>query len=102
MTEPKHIPGPWQYQDADGCFDVVASDGRWVAYVAGTPSAENRPTAVTREMRQATGHLISAAPDLLAFVTAIAKRDPVFAKGHEKQVIAAARALVAKAEGSAQ
>lgn len=50
---------------------------------------------------EANAHLIAAAPDLLAFVAKIANYDPVFAKGHEKQVIANARALVAKATGGA-
>lgn len=41
--------------------------------------------------------LSKIAPELLAFVKDFAGRDPVFAKGHEKQRIADARALVAKA-----
>lgn len=47
-------------------------------------------TAIVREQAQ---------PDLLSFVKRHAERNPVFAKGHEKEIIAEARRLVAQAEG---
>lgn len=55
----------------------------------GSPSSRKVPDQV---------RLFCAAPDMLEFIRRIAKRDPVFAKGHEKQVIKDAAALVAKAE----
>lgn len=49
--------------------------------------------------KRADAQLFSVAHELLEFVRNQAKRDPVFAKGHDKQVIADAKALIAKAEG---
>ncbi len=56
-------------------------------------SAGQRNTSAS----DASPQLAAIARELLAFVEGEAARDPVFAKGHEKQRIAAARALVAKA-----
>jgi hypothetical protein len=57
------------------------------------------PDAATREDVAAIHALIVAAPDLMAFVGRIARQDPVFAKGHEKRVIADARELFVRAGG---
>jgi hypothetical protein len=57
------------------------------------------PEAATGEDVRAIHSLIAAAPDLLEFVRRQARLNPVFAKGNDKQIIAEAIALVAKAEG---
>lgn len=89
---PDHTNGPWKAfsrLDAYGLPEIVvtADNGCPIAVVAN--HAEFK----------ANSHLIAAAPELLDFVRGHAKRDPVFAKGLEKKVIADAIALVAKAEG---
>ena len=48
----------------------------------------------------ASAHLFATAPELFAFVAVEAKTDPVFVKGYQKERIALARALVAKATGA--
>jgi hypothetical protein len=53
--------------------------------------------------READSRLSELAPDLLAIVARVARQDPIFAKGADKkQLIAAARALVEKANGGAR
>lgn len=95
QTEQKsmHTPGPWSaFTDDSGSrphTNIVAVNPR-TDCVFSLPGHHKRDPNV---------QLIAAAPELLDFIRQIAKRDPVFAKGHEKQVIADARALVAKAEG---
>ncbi len=51
----------------------------------------------TRSGDETKSALLSVAPELLAFVAEIARVNPVFVKGRERQRIAEARALVEKA-----
>lgn len=53
--------------------------------------------AMTKPHETPSQRLADIVSELLAFVKDIARMDPVFVKGHEKQRIADARALVAKA-----
>lgn len=89
---PNHTPGPWHVGGKDRTV-IFAEDGYAVADTKSFHGKHRDGAA------QANAHLIAAAPDLLEFVRDHAKRNPVFAKGFEKQVIADAIALVAKAEG---
>lgn len=65
---------------------------RWSFNVHGGPGA-------TEAELKAVAQLARSAPDLFAYVLSRAKRDPIFAKGAEKDAIHEARALVAKALG---
>jgi hypothetical protein len=88
MTAMKHTNSPWQWNE----------ENEWIENDKGEPivyGGRNGDLAVS----EADRNLILAAPDLLAFVRQHSKRDPVFAKGMDKQIITAARALVDKAEG---
>lgn len=90
-----HTPGPWAVHPKQSETRPVrvgrerAGPGYTVAQVMTYP--------LGKETCLANARLIAAAPELLAFVADVAKNDPVFAKGHEKQRIHDARALLAKA-----
>lgn len=95
MGAPLEI-GPWEARPSeDGKieWEVVCPIGPFYVALA-FDAAEGRTS-------EATARLIATTPDLLAFVRGVAKHDPVFAKGHDKLVIAEARALVARATGEA-
>ncbi len=94
-----HTAGPWRAETAassSGFGRVIVAPREdvpdvFVAYVGNWKQGPERENA--------DAALIAAAPELLAFVKKAASFNPVFAKGAEKQVIAEAQRLVAKAEG---
>lgn len=51
------------------------------------------------EPNDANRALIAVRPELLEFVKEIAARDPIFLLAHDREAVAKASALVAKAEG---
>lgn len=87
--------GPWHVEPTNSArlSNVVVSD------VQGS----NGSTVVIGQCagpdKDANAALIAMAPQLYAFVAAAARRDPVFAKGSDKQLIADARDLIQKAGG---
>ena len=94
----KHTPGPWVFEIPDAgphMVPITTSEGRAVCLVwAANP--------VTREEGEATGNLISAAPDLLValkamtdMVTSLADAD-TFNGG---LIMRQAQRAIAKAEG---
>lgn len=100
----QHTPGPWALyrflRDHNGValtgYGVLANIDQREAVIC-----EAYPASHLVVVSEANARLIAAAPELLAFVETVAKRDLVFAKGAKKQVIAEARALAAKARGDA-
>lgn len=105
-SRPGPTPGPWRVEQGTTLVWGACNRDDQSNYGMGYPIAECRITPSSSWAKgpnadegEANAHLIAAAPDMLDFIRQIAKRDPVFAKGHEKQVIADARALVTKAEG---
>ncbi|CDX54512.1 hypothetical protein MPL1032_190128 [Mesorhizobium plurifarium] len=66
------------------------SKGRLIAHWPALVRIINRMRAAERQA--------AVVPEMVAFIGEIAKRDPVFAKGREKQHIKDAAALVAKVE----
>lgn len=77
--------GPITIDEQDGKFFLTAD--RSATDIEGVGVVYKRADAV----------LFSVAHELLAFVQKQAARDPVFAKGHEKNVITEAKALFSKA-----
>lgn len=74
---------------------VERVNAEMVRNVANVSIADNAPlNSPAGDVAKARARLFVTSPALLAFVERIAQRDPVFAKGSEKQVIADARALV--------
>lgn len=97
----QHTPGPWTAHP-EGCAHVppyVRVAKYWPQAGAFQIIADCSYVATHGSECEANARLIAAAPVLLEFVRRIAKRDPVFAKGLEKQHIRYAADLVAKAEG---
>jgi hypothetical protein len=96
VSAAKHTPGPWRvggiWAGVTRFVETSEPESRLIAEVRGNKSPEEH------EERDANARLIAAAPDLLAFVRDVARLDPIFAKGDEKQRIHDARALVAAAE----
>ncbi|MDF2994648.1 MAG: hypothetical protein K0R27_285 [Xanthobacteraceae bacterium] len=85
----KQLSGPWTVTED---FTILDDEGHCVC-VVGDPFDKAAPQDKERAAA------IAALPELLDFVREVARRDPVFAKGHEKQRIRDAAYLVAKAEG---
>lgn len=106
MSAFQGTPGPWSLDDGDGGpFDVFDQDGRLIALLSEKGRHLPEPQFsgnehLTWHEHRANALLIAAAPELLDFVMSAAKFDPVFAKGAEKERIALARQLVAKAMGA--
>lgn len=100
MSETKHTPGPWRLTGPDdfGDYTIQPPDAE-LAIAAVVNGAMNHLTGDGAQ-HAANARMIVAAPDLLAFVREIARRNPVFAKGDDKRVIAEARDLVSKATPS--
>lgn len=91
-TEMKHTPGPWLY---DGEGRVLTTRGR-VRHVAEVeaPDVDNDLDGEHWEKVTSNGHLIAAAPDLLAALEGVLRvADRATAE------FDAARAAVAKARG---
>lgn len=100
MSVPKFTPGPYRIDELDeGAYVIVGCptwpcrrfgvDGEWE--IARIEELEDHPREAAANAR-----LFVMADQLFAFVAAFADLDPVFAKGHEKQRIMDARALVAQ------
>lgn len=92
MSAPAFTPGPWEARGGSlhrKHWLIDAPARRFIATIDGPPDAEG----------EANARLIAAAPKLYAFVAEVAKRDPVFAKGDDKRIIADAISLCAKARG---
>lgn len=104
MAEALHSPGPWHVSSITP-FLVVQTVGpdpehpgeELVRNVAVASSRHPSGLAKYDPEAMANARVIALAPELLAFVERIAKRDPVFAKGQEKQVIREAISLVLRA-----
>ncbi|WP_395326892.1 hypothetical protein WBP06_09260 [Novosphingobium sp. BL-8H] len=95
-TRTEHTPGPWTTERGlpiNRMPRVCGADRSLICEVGNV--------GTTQDQWEANAALIAAAPELLAFVERRAKDNPIFAKGHEKQEIAEAIALVAKARGVA-
>lgn len=87
MSAATFTPGPWMYQ-------ATASDHDYIVY----PESTGRDVALVRDFNEANARLIAAAPDLYeALRLAISEGD----MGPTGTAGKAARAAVAKAEGSA-
>lgn len=93
LPTPAFTAGPWHVEPTNSArlSNVVVSD------VQGS----NGSTVIIGQCagpdKDANAALIAMAPQLYAFVAEAARMDPVFAKGSEKQRIAAARDLIRKA-----
>lgn len=107
MTKPEDSP-KWSTGEWTICWTSMAGVG--VGYhIASSPYGSVRPViecnwplstgADNVEELKANAHLFLVARELYAFVEDVAKSDPVFAKGHQKQEIKNARALIARARG---
>lgn len=88
-----HTPGPWQYRTGD-FIGTAEEDYQTVAYLSDHRNRKPRPT----EEKIANGHLIAAAPDLLA-----ALEYYVSSSGNEPSLSVFERMVgqaIAKAKGS--
>lgn len=83
MSEAKHTPGEW-FWSGDTLMANRDHHSESVLNATGAKAADKA--------------LIAVAPEMFAFIEQIAKRDPVFAKGWEKQHIKDAAALIDKAK----
>jgi hypothetical protein len=93
-----HTPGPWRADDFG--LIVWGPDNFHVADIRGWgrltgESAMRLPAAEAQAIQEANAHLIAAAPDLLE----LAKRVAAHFENTDAPLGAAARALIAKAEG---
>jgi hypothetical protein len=99
-----HTPGPWTDESGDGSkWGVFDADGRAVALAQQIVSLR---VDVYQAERTANARLIAAAPDLLAalvecVVDMQATEDFYGPHTKAQEVMAAARAAIAKAEGRA-
>lgn len=87
-TEPKHTPGPWNYQALAGKHDFAVyadADGKNLALVCG--------------FYEANARLIAAAPDLLAACRRLVTGHAENSEAIISQAHAMARAAIAAAEG---
>lgn len=94
MNQIKHTPGPWTAEGPDAYGDFNILPAHETLAIGAVVRNGVRPNAVTA----ANARLVAAAPELLDFVKRFAMRDPVFARAHDKQIIANARELVTAVE----
>jgi hypothetical protein len=94
-----HTPGPWVAVDGD-----IFTEHRHKPIVASTfEDGEPMGTGITRDAAFANAALIAAAPDLLAALEELlwaAARTSLETDGDYSDAFAAARAAIAKAQGT--
>lgn len=99
MSEAKHTPGPWKYvPDDDGipAATIQAADGSAVGSLFGR--LRDGSSIDGREETEANGHLMAAAPDLLA----VAKRVAAGGMSYPKFDRDLAAAALRKVKGGAE
>lgn len=102
--KPKFTPGPYRLDDyADDAFEIVGRP-KWPCTRFGVKgewaiAATDDLLCDHPEEAAANARLFAASHDLFFIVVSVAKRDPLYAKGHEKPLIAEARRLVAQVLG---
>lgn len=104
MSAPKHTPGPWEFRVyAGGCIIVSKHDapGRsvrdWLKGVSVIVDAQIDDDQGNAHEASPDAHLIAAAPELLK---ALKDLEGSFEKHRPKSMWDAARAAIAKAEGT--
>lgn len=71
MTEAKHTPGPWSYENESQTVYVGDQiEGRWIAQVRGWGWLQKLKNG--EEVQDANGRLIAAAPELLDALRVVA------------------------------
>ena len=108
MTKPSHTPGPRKYVKVDikrSLYAHVVSDSRF--FVAACPDTIQQTSVshpVTDKEAEANARLISTAPDGLALAEMVIESNrsgyAFLCEKDWQSIIAAARALKAKAEGN--
>lgn len=104
MTEAKHTPGPWSYEN-EGQTVYVGNqiEGRWIAQVRGWGWLQKLKNG--EEVQDANGRLIAAAPELLEALILMVRthEEPAetqLQEARELQWIEKARSAIAKATGN--
>lgn len=119
MTDNKHTPGPWkivrrmgwdfqgvtEQPDEHNKMGFAGPSGERICWFG---NSENYYPTEGDEPSEADAHLIAAAPDLLAalktfvaeYVELVESGDAGFWNAEEEAKVIAARAAIAKAEGS--